>query len=91
MKKPKTKTEQAERKDQEEPKGAEPENQTSAKDAKKANVNLNKKHIHPDGLDKWNDRLDRNLESEKEGNSTADDNARKYNEEYGSGDQSDED
>ena len=43
-----------------------------------------------DGIDKWNDRLDRNLESEKEGNETADENARDYSNEHGSGDQSDE-
>ncbi|TCC98611.1 hypothetical protein FBD94_01535 [Pedobacter hiemivivus] len=61
------------------------------KTPKKQNANLIKKHNHPDGLDKWNDRLDRNLESEREGNSLADENARDYSEKYGSGDQSDED
>ncbi|MNL66326.1 hypothetical protein D3C87_1907740 [compost metagenome] len=57
----------------------------------KVNVNLTKKHLHPDALDKWNDRLDRNLESEKEGNTLADENARDYSEKHGSGDQSDKD
>lgn len=61
------------------------------KTSKKANANLLKKHVHPDGLDKWNERLDRNLESEKEGNASADEKARDYSEKYGSGDQSDED
>lgn len=61
------------------------------KTSKKENANLLKKHTHPDGLDKWNQRLDRNLESEREGNSSADENARDYSEKYGSGDQSDED
>ncbi|WP_316817495.1 hypothetical protein [Pedobacter nyackensis] len=91
MKAPKSKTEKAELADRKKAKGAEPENATSAKDAKKVNVNLTKKRIHPDGLDKWNDRLDRNLESEREGNAEADENARDYSEKYGSGDQSDED
>lgn len=91
MNTPKSKTEKAEVADQKKPKGSEPENDTSAKDAKKVNVNLTKKHAHPDALDKWNDRLDRNFESEKEGNVEADENAKDYSEKYGSGDQSDED
>lgn len=56
----------------------------------KENANLIKKHNHPDGLDKWNDRLDHNLENEHEGNEVADEQARNYSEQYGSGDQSDE-
>lgn len=91
MKVPKSKTEKAEVADQKKPKGAEVENTTSAKDAKKVNVNPTKKHTHPDAQDKWNDRLDRNFESESEGNTDADENARNYSEKYGSGDQSDED
>lgn len=91
MKAPKSKTEKAERADQKKPKGSEPENETSAKNAKKVNTNLTKKHTHPDALDKWNDRLDHNLESEKGGNTEADENARDYSEKYGSGDQSDRD
>lgn len=87
MKAPKSKTEQAETADQQKPKGPEPENATSAKDAKETEVNLSE---HPDGLDKWNDRLDHNLESEKEGNPEADENAADYSEKHGSGDQSDE-
>lgn len=53
------------------------------------NANLTKKHKHPDGLDKWNDRLDHNLENEHEGDEIADEQARNYSEQYGSGDQSD--
>ncbi|ACU05535.1 MULTISPECIES: hypothetical protein [Pedobacter] len=54
------------------------------------NATIIKKHNHPDGLDKWNDRLDHNLETEHEGDETADEQARDYSEKYGSGDQSDE-
>ncbi|MDR6784700.1 hypothetical protein ABIE26_003346 [Pedobacter africanus] len=54
------------------------------------NATLLKKHEHPDGIDKWNDRLDQNLETEHEGNELADEHARDYLEKYGSGDQSDE-
>ena len=42
------------------------------------------------GLDDWNDRLDENLEPETEGDEQADENARYYSENEGSGDQSDE-
>ena len=45
---------------------------------------------NPDGLDQWNDRLDENLESEQTGDVDADEKAREYSEEKGSGDQSDE-
>lgn len=45
---------------------------------------------NPDGLDQWNDRLDENLESEQTGDADADEKAREYSEEKGSGDQSDE-
>lgn len=41
------------------------------------------------GLNNWNDRLDENLESEEDGDLSADENAKKYSEEKGSGDQSD--
>jgi len=56
------------------------------------NINPEPTHVKPDsdGLNKWNDRLDQNLESEKEGNEIADENAREYSTEHGSGDQSDE-
>ncbi len=57
----------------------------------KAELTDREKHPHPNALDKWNDRIDRNLESEKEGNILADENARDYSEKHGSGDQSDED
>lgn len=45
---------------------------------------------NPDGLDQWNDRLDENLESEQTGDIDADEKAREYAEQKGSGDQSDE-
>lgn len=44
-----------------------------------------------DGINQWNDRLDENLESEQTGDIEADEKAREYSEENGSGDQSDED
>lgn len=86
MNTPKSHTEKAEVSDQKKPKGAEPENDTSAKDAKKVGTEKDTS----DGLDKWNDRLDDNLESEDRGDTEADDNARDYSEKHGSGDQSDE-
>ena len=46
------------------------------------NATLLKKHQHPDGIDKWNDRLDQNLETEHEGNELADEHARDYLEKY---------
>jgi hypothetical protein len=54
------------------------------------NNNPEKEQVKPDGLDQWNDRLDDNLENEKEGNVVADENAREFSEKQGSGDQSDE-
>lgn len=45
---------------------------------------------NPDGLDQWNDRLDENMETEQTGDVDADEKAREYSEEKGSGDQSDE-
>ncbi|MBE9603074.1 hypothetical protein [Pedobacter sp. MC2016-24] len=42
------------------------------------------------GLDEWNNRLDENLEQEDTGNTEADEQARTYSNEHGSGDQSDE-
>ena len=42
------------------------------------------------GIDQWNDRLDKNLEPEQRADELADDRAREYSEEEGSGDQSDE-
>ncbi|WP_442588741.1 hypothetical protein ACSBL2_22150 [Pedobacter sp. AW31-3R] len=41
------------------------------------------------GLDNWNDRLDENLEKEEKGNLWADEKAKEYSAEKGSGDQSD--
>ena len=90
MKTPKSKIEEAETADQQKPKGSEPENYTSAKEAKEVAVNLSEPHKHPDGLDKWNERLDHNLESEKEGDPEADKHAADYSKKYGSGDQTDE-
>ncbi len=89
MKTPKSKIEEAETADQQKPKGPEPENDTSAKEAKEVEVNLSEPHQHPDGLDKWNERLDHNLESEKEGDPEADENAADYSKKHGSGDQTD--
>lgn len=43
-----------------------------------------------EGIDSWNDRLDENLEPKETGNAEADENARKYSDEKGSGEQSDE-
>jgi hypothetical protein len=40
-------------------------------------------------LDDWNERLDENLEPEKGGDEEADENARDFSNENGSGDQSD--
>lgn len=42
------------------------------------------------GLDEWNNRLDQNMETEKNGNIAADERAKAYSEEKGSGDQSDD-
>lgn len=42
------------------------------------------------GLDEWNNRLDKNLEHEDTGNTQADEQARTYSQEHGSGDQSDD-
>lgn len=42
-----------------------------------------------EGIDQWNDRLDTNLENEQNGDPEADEKAREYSEEEGSGDQSD--
>jgi hypothetical protein len=42
------------------------------------------------GLDEWNNRLDQNMETEESGNSAADERAKAYSEEKGSGDQSDD-
>jgi len=62
-------------------------------DKAKENINPqkgnNQQHTHPTGLDDWNDRLDNNLESENQGDVSADENAEKYSAEKGSGDQSD--
>jgi hypothetical protein len=54
------------------------------------NNNPEKEQVKPDPADKWNDRLDENMESEQRGNEIADEKAREYSEKYGSGDQSDE-
>lgn len=42
------------------------------------------------GLDDWNNRLDKNLESEKHGDEIADLRAEDFSDENGSGDQSDD-
>lgn len=43
------------------------------------------------GLDKWNDRLDENLESENENNVSADSRAKAFSEKYESGERSGDD
>lgn len=42
------------------------------------------------GLDKWNDRLDENMESEEKADPEADSKAKEYSEENGSGYQPDD-
>jgi len=56
------------------------------------NENLNEEQVktNAERLNHWNDRLDENLESEDRGDLEADEKAREYSEENGSGDQSDE-
>jgi len=54
------------------------------------NSKTEKDQVKPAGIDQWNDRLDENLENEKEGDVTADEKAKEFSEEHGSGDQSDE-
>jgi hypothetical protein len=51
----------------------------------------NKQPVKPEptGLDNWNDRLDENLESENSADPEADEKARVFSAEEGSGDQSD--
>lgn len=43
-----------------------------------------------EGIDNWNNRLDENLEPKGTGSTEADEKAREYSNEKGSGDQSDE-
>jgi hypothetical protein len=59
-------------------------------DIKDASEVSNLKKPEHSGLDDWNERLDENLEPEKGGDEEADDNARDFSNENGSGDQSDE-
>jgi hypothetical protein len=54
------------------------------------NNKTEKDQVKPEGIDQWNDRLDENLEPEKEGDVNADEKAREFSEKEGSGDQSDE-
>lgn len=42
------------------------------------------------GLNDWNDRLDENLEPKNEGDTDADERAKDFSDEVGSGDQSDQ-
>lgn len=48
------------------------------------------KEQQKEGIDQWNDRLDENLEKEETNDTAADEKARSYSNENGSGDQSDE-
>lgn len=58
--------------------------QEKSKFSKQAQENPSK------GLNDWNDRLDENLEPEKQGDTVADDRAKDFSEQLGSGDQSDQ-
>jgi len=58
--------------------------QEKSKFSKQAQENPSK------GLNDWNDRLDENLEPEKQGDTAADDRAKDFSEQLGSGDQSDQ-
>ena len=58
--------------------------QDKSKFSKQAQENPSK------GLNDWNDRLDENLEPEKQGDTAADDRAKDFSEKLGSGDQSDQ-
>lgn len=53
---------------------------------------MNKEPVKPvsSGLDDWNDRLDENIEGENSADPEADEKARIYSENSGSGDQSDD-
>ncbi|MFW0717926.1 hypothetical protein [Pedobacter sp. N23S346] len=42
------------------------------------------------GLNDWNDRLDENLEPQKQGDTDADERAKDFSDQVGSGDQSDQ-
>lgn len=56
------------------------------------NENLNEEQVkaNAEGINHWNDRLDENLEGEDRADLEADEKAREYSEENGSGDQSDD-
>ena len=43
-----------------------------------------------EGLNDWNDRLDENLEPQKHGDTEADERAKDFSDQVGSGDQSDQ-
>ena len=58
--------------------------QEKSKFSKQAQENPSK------GLNDWNDRLDENLEPEKQGDTAVDDRAKDFSEQLGSGDQSDQ-
>jgi hypothetical protein len=55
------------------------------------NNNVEKEQLktNQDGINQWNDRLDENLEPEKTGDVDADEKAKEYSDQQGSGDQSD--
>jgi len=50
----------------------------------------NTERSYQSGLDEWNNRLDQNMEQENTGNPEADEQARTYTNEHGSGNQSDD-
>jgi hypothetical protein len=53
------------------------------------NVEKEQLKTNQDGINQWNDRLDENLEPEKTGDVDADEKAKEYSDQQGSGDQSD--
>ncbi|KLT67302.1 hypothetical protein [Pedobacter sp. BMA] len=61
------------------------------KDHPKSNVNTQNQDEASKGLNDWNDRLDENLEPKSHNDEVADENAKDFSEQFGSGDQSDQD
>jgi len=57
---------------------------------KNAAGNQERKADAENGLDRWNDRLDENLESDDQNDVSADEQAKRFSEKEGSGNQSDE-
>lgn len=66
------------------------ENQKQHEEKVKSDLLQQEQGNSANGLDNWNDRLDENLEPNQHGDTSADDRARDFSEQAGSGDQSDE-